>query len=48
MSSLLNTLFVIFVNIIGWGLLISGVVGFLYVAYRLTFRPGKNGRLPWL
>lgn len=48
MGSLLHTLFVILVNLIGWGMLIAGVVGFLYVAYRLVFHPGKNGSLPWL
>ena len=48
MGSLLNTLFVILINIIGWSLLIAGIVGFLYVAYRLAFCTGKNGSLPWL
>lgn len=47
MDSLLNTLFVILVNVIGWGFLIAGVAGFIYVVYRLIFHPGKNGSLPW-
>lgn len=48
MSDILYLLFVIVVNIIGWGMLIAGVLGFIYVAYRLIFHPGENGSLPWL
>lgn len=48
MSDFLHTIFVILANVIGWGLLIAGVIGFIYVCYRLVCRPGKNGGLPWL
>lgn len=48
MGSVLHTLFVVLANVIGWGLLVAGIAGFLFVCYRLVVHPGRNGRLPWL
>lgn len=48
MSAILHLLLVAIANIIAWGMIIAGVVGFFYVGYRLVFHPGKNGGLPWL
>lgn len=48
MNEFLHTVFVVAVNIVGWGLLVAGVIAFLWVLWRLLTKPGKNGSLPWL
>lgn len=52
MSGFLHTIFVILANVIGWGMLIAGIVGFIAVAWALITNKGNNKGntpgLPWL
>ena len=48
MNDFLHIIFVIVANIVGWGLLLAGVIAFIWVLWRLLTKPGKNGSLPWL
>lgn len=50
MSSFLHIVFVVLANIIGWGMLIAGVIGFIW-AFWVTITGkglGSNSHLPWL
>ena len=47
MDTFLHIIFVIVVNVIGWGMLVAGVIGFIRVSWAMI--TGKNcGKLPWL
>lgn len=48
MISFLLIVFWFVVKALLWVGLISYIIWVLYVFYRITFHPGKNGRLPWL
>ncbi len=52
MSAFLHTIFVIVVNIIGWGMLIAGVIGFAAVLWAvITGKGNHRGNIPgqpWL
>lgn len=52
MGNILHYLFVIIVNIIGWGVLVFGVAGFIAVFRALITGKGNNKGntpgLPWL
>ncbi len=46
MSSFLHILFVIVANVIGWGMLVAGVIGFIgYIWIMITDKP-SSGRNP--
>lgn len=56
MSNLIHTIFVVLANIIGWGLLVAGVVGFLsFVGFMITDKskgrnphnPSSGSGMPW-
>ncbi len=52
MSDFLYTIFVILANIIGWGMLIAGIISFIAVIWAIiTGKGNKKGNtpgLPWL
>ena len=52
MSNILHSVFVVLANLIGWGLLATGVVGFIAVVWALITGKGNNKGntpgLPWL
>lgn len=52
MSNILHTIFVVLANLIGWGLLIAAVVGFIFTAWACITGKGNNKNnnsgLPWL
>lgn len=52
MNTLLHTLLVVFANIICWGSLVAGVVGFIAVLWASITGKGNNSGntpgLPWL
>ena len=56
MSNILHTLFVIIANVICWGMLIAGVVGFLsFFGFMISdnskgsnpHNPGSGSGMPW-
>lgn len=56
MSAFIHTLFVIIVNIIGWGMLIAGVVGFIaFIGFMISDKskgsnphnPASGSGMPW-
>lgn len=47
LTAVLHTVFVIVINIIGWGMLVAGVIGFIRICWAII--SGENcGKLPWL
>ncbi|WP_289740926.1 hypothetical protein [Muribaculum intestinale] len=52
MSDFLHIVFVVFANLICWGMLVAGVVGFIAVLWAIiTGKGNKKGNtpgLPWL
>ncbi len=56
MSDFLHTIFVILANVIGWGMLIAGIVGFLsFIGFMISGKgkgsnphnPGSGSGMPW-
>ena len=52
MNTFLHTIFVIVVNVIGWGMLVAGVIGFILVSWAVITGKGNHkdnipGQ-PWL
>ena len=52
MSTFLHTIFVVVVNIIGWGMLVAGVIWFIIISWVVITGKGNNKGntpgLPWL
>lgn len=56
MSDFLHTIFVILANVIGWGMLIAGIVGFFsFIGFMISDKgngsnphnPGSRSGMPW-